>query len=207
MTANALWLAPHPLALASKSVGRRRVLEQVGLPFDAYPADVDERGLEAESLAAGASVDEVAARLAAEKCLAVSRLHPERLVLGADQIASCAGRSFGKPQSRAAAVEQLRVLSGRPHRLHSAAALARGGQLLFETIAHADLTLRELSPDFIEAYLDAAGGAVETSAGAYQIESLGPHLFSRVEGDQWTIMGLPLLPTLDALRRFGALRG
>jgi septum formation protein len=201
-----LWLDAHPLALASKSVGRRRVLEQAGVPFDVFPADVDERAIEAEIAAQGGDVDRIAQELAAQKCRAASRAHPDRLTLGADQIASCAGRRFGKPQNRDAAAAQLAFLSGRAHRLHSAIALARGGEILFQCVAHADLTMRDLSPAFIEAYLDAAGGSVETSAGAYQIENFGAHLFAKVEGDQWTIMGLPLLETLEALRRVGALR-
>jgi septum formation protein len=202
-----LWLDARPMALASKSVGRKRVLEQAGVPFDAFPADVDERTIEASIVLKGGSIDDVAAKLAAEKCLAVSRLYPERLTLGADQIASCEGRSFGKPQDRAAAAAQLAFLSGRTHRLHSAIAIARGGALLFETVAYADLAMRVLSFEFIDAYLTAAGKSVETSAGAYQIENLGAHLFSKIEGDQWTIMGLPLIEALAAFRRLGALAG
>ncbi|HEY8260823.1 MAG TPA: Maf family protein, partial [Methylosinus sp.] len=105
----------------------------------------------------------------------------------------------------AAAAEQLRFLSGRTHRLHSALALARDGVLLFETVAHADLTMRPFSEDFLAIYLDIVGESATTSAGAYQIEGLGIHLFEHVAGDHWTILGLPLTPLLAALRREGAL--
>ncbi len=135
----------------------------------------------------------------------ISRARPGRLVLGADQVASCAGRVFGKPETMEKAAELLRFLSGQTHRLHSAIALMRGEAPIFETIAHADLVMRPLSDAFIDAYLAAVGARALTSAGAYQIEGLGAQLFSRVCGDHWTIMGLPLPPLLDALRREGAL--
>ncbi len=112
---------------------------------------------------------------------------------------------FGKPASVADAGAQLRFLSGRTHRLHSAAAIARDGALLFETVAHADLTMRLVSDEFLAGYLDHVAEAATTSAGAYQIEGLGVHLFERIVGDHWTIIGLPLLPVLAALRREGAL--
>jgi septum formation protein len=203
--ASQLWLDAAPLVLASKSVGRRMALAQAGLPFEAEPADIDERRIEAEVAAAGGGADEVAARLARDKALAVSAVKPGALVLGADQVASCAGRRFGKPADRAAAAEQLRFLSGRPHRLHSAVALVRDGALVFETVAHADLTMRSVSDAFLARYLGLVGLEVTTSAGAYQIEGLGVHLFERIDGDHWTILGLPLLPVLEALRREGAL--
>jgi septum formation protein len=145
--------------------------------------------------------------LAKAKALAVAAQAPGQLVLGADQLASCDGRLFGKPVSRAGAGELLRFLSGRWHRLHSAIALARGGRIIFEDMRHADLQMRELNDSFIESYLELVGEKALTSAGAYQVEGLGAHLFSEVRGDHWTIMGLPLLPLLDALRREGALRG
>ncbi len=207
VTAESFWRDSAPLALASKSAGRRLVLEQAGVPFTIHPADVDERRIEAEILAAGGGPDGVVLRLAAEKARVVSRALPGRLVLGADQAASCAGRIFGKPATRDKAAEQLRRLSGRAHRLHSAVALARDGAILFETVEHADIEMRALSEDFIAAYLDAMGDAVLTTAGAYQVEGLGAHLFASVQGDHWTIIGLPLLPVLEALRRVGVLRG
>lgn len=198
-----LWRVDAPLILASKSAGRRLALEQAGIPFEAIPANVDERAIEERLF--GADPDRIALTLALAKALAVSAKAPGRLVLGADQTASCGERIFGKPRDMAEAKELLQFLSGRRHRLHSAIALARDGVLLFETVAHADLTMRSLSDAFLAAYLAKMGETALSSAGAYQIEGLGAHLFSHIEGDHWTIMGLPLIAALDALREQGAL--
>lgn len=201
MSQACFWRADAPLILASKSAGRRQVLAQAGLHFEARPADVDERAI--ESALGDVGPDAVAAALARAKALAVSAAAPGRLVLGADQVASCGARLFGKPETREKAAELLRFLSARRHRLHSALALARDGAIMFETLAHADLAMRPLSDAFIAAYLDAMGDAALASAGAYQVEGLGAQLFESVSGDHWTIMGLPILPLLDALRRLG----
>ncbi|MGB5083212.1 MAG: Maf family protein [Methylocystis silviterrae] len=195
------WRESAPLILASKSVGRRQALLHSGVPFESIPADVDERAI--ESRLDGADADAIALALARAKALAISA--EGRLVLGADQVASCEGRIFGKPADMRDAEALLRFLSGRRHRLHSATALARDGAVVFATVGIADLTMRALSDDFIAAYLTAVGENALTSAGAYQIEGLGAQLFSKVEGDYWTIMGLPLLQLLEALRREGAL--
>ncbi|WP_363350497.1 Maf family protein [Methylocystis echinoides] len=200
-----LWRADAPLILASKSAGRRQVLAQAGLPFESWPADVDERAIEQALGPVGA--DSVAQALARAKALAVSVEAPGRLTLGADQVASCGERLFGKPESMEKAAALLRFLSGRRHRLHAAIALARDGAVIYETVAHADLEMRPLSDAFIDAYLAAMGETALTTAGAYQVEGLGAHLFQEVAGDHWTIMGLPLLPLLDVLRRIGALVG
>jgi septum formation protein len=204
-TADRLWTRTGSLVLASKSLGRRLALEQTGASFTIHPAEVDERAIEARVAAEGGGPDEIAVCLAREKALAISTEHRDAIVIGADQVASCEGRRFGKPGDLAAAAEQLRFLSGRTHRLHSALALARDGVLLFETVAHADLTMRPFSEDFLAIYLDIVGESATTSAGAYQIEGLGIHLFEHVAGDHWTILGLPLTPLLAALRREGAL--
>ena len=201
------WRAREPLILASKSLGRRLALQQTGIPFITQPIDLDERKLEAEVLAAGGGPDGVVLALASAKALAVSRENTGAFVLGADQAASCEGRLFGKPEDLASAERQLRFLSGRRHRLHSGIALARDGQILFENVSWADLTMRPLGEEFIGAYLAVVGEATLSCAGAYQIEGLGAHLFSAVEGDHWTILGLPLLQALEALRREGALLG
>lgn len=200
-----LWLDSSPLALASKSEGRRLILEQTGIPFTVDPVDVDERAIEAAVVAGGGGADAVALELARRKALAGAARRPDRLVLGADQLASCEGRIFGKPVDSPRAAEQLRFLSGRTHRLHSAVALARDETVLCATVGHADLEMRPLSEAFIAAYLGLLGPRALTSAGAYQVEGLGVHLFSAVRGDHWTIIGLPLLPVLEALRREGAL--
>ena len=195
------WRESAPLILASKSAGRRQALLHSRVPFESIPADVDERAI--KSRLAGADPDAIALALARAKALAISV--DGRLVLGADQVASCEGRIFGKPADMRDAETLLRFLSGRRHRLHSAIALARAGAVVFATVGVADLTMRVLSEDFIAAYLAAVGENALTSAGAYQIEGLGAQLFSKVEGDYWTIMGLPLLELLEALRREGAL--
>ncbi len=200
-----LWRAEAPLLLASKSAGRRQVLAQAALPFESRPAEVDERAIEKALGPIGA--DALALALARAKALVVSASAPGRLTLGADQVASCAERIFGKPETMEKAAELLRFLSGRRHRLHSALALARDGTILYESVAHADLAMRPLSDDFIAIYLSIMGDTALMTAGAYQVEGLGAHLFEKVEGDHWTIMGLPILPLLDALRRVGALSG
>lgn len=196
------WRARAPLILASRSAGRQEVLAKAGLPFESRPADVKEREIEERLGPVGA--DAIALALARAKAGAVSAHAPGRLVLGADQVASCGNRIFGKPEDREKAAELLRFLSGRTHRLHSGLVLMRDGAALFETVAHADLTVRPLSDAFIDAYLNAMGETALTSAGAYQVEGLGAQLFEKVEGDHWTIMGLPILPLLVALREMGA---
>jgi len=204
MTASAIspfWRESAPLILASKSAGRQKALLHSGVPFESIPADIDERAIEAQLQ--GFDADAIASALARAKALAISA--EGRLVLGADQVASCEGRIFGKPADMKEAEALLRFLSGRRHRLHSAIALTRNGAVIFETLGVADLTMRELSDEFIAAYLTAVGENALTSAGAYQIEGMGAQLFSKVEGDHWTIMGLPLLALLEALRREGAL--
>ena len=201
------WLAPKPLILASKSRGRRLVLEQTGIPFEASPAEIDERGLERTIIGQGGGADAVVCELARAKALLISAESPDSFVLGADQAASCEQRLFGKPADLAEAARQLAFLAGRTHRLHCAAALAYGGVIVFETVSHADMRMRPLNKAFIDFYLSIVGEAALTSAGAYQVEGLGVHLFAAISGDHWTILGLPILPVLEALRREGALFG
>jgi len=200
-----LWLADRPLVLASKSASRRFLLESAGIPIEISVADIDERGVEAK--AGVAEPDAVAALLAREKALAVSVQHPGRMVLGADQTLALGQRRFSKPADRAAAREQLKVLRGQSHALHSAVAIVRDGRAIFAHCAVARLAMRLFSDQFLESYLDAAGDAVTASVGAYQAESVGIQLFERIEGDHSTILGLPLLPVLEFLRRAGALSG
>jgi len=198
---SALWLAPAPLVLASKSVARRAVLEAAAIPLEIRPADLDERALEAQGDAAGPA--DAAMLLARAKALAVAATLPGRLVLGADQTLALGTRRFSKPADRAEAADQLRALSGKEHMLHSAIALARDGAVLFSHCAAARLAMRALSEPMIAAYLDAAGAAATASVGAYQVEGVGIHLFEAIAGDHFTILGLPLLPLLDHLRRAG----
>ena len=195
----ALWLSPQPPVLASKSDVRGKMLAAVGLRFEIRPAQIDERAVEAESGVADAAA---AARLLARaKAAGVAATLPGRLVLGADQTLARGSRRFSKPADRAAAAEQLRALRGRTHELHSALALVRDGAVLFDCVDSALLTMRGVSDRFLDEYLDMVGDAVLASVGAYQLEGLGVHLFERVDGDFFTILGLPLLPLLAYLRQ------
>ena len=199
----ALWLAAQPLLLASRSTARRVLLEAAGIPITEHAADLDERGLETH--AASQAPTAIAAHLARAKASSVAKSHPGRLILGADQILALGGRHFAKPADRAAASAQLRALSGRTHELHSAIAFVQDGAALFEYLGTARLTMRPLSDHFLDLYLDAIGDAVTASVGAYQVEGPGIQLFERLDGDYFTILGLPLIAVLDFLRRRGCL--
>jgi septum formation protein len=198
-----IWRGKDPLILASQSRARQMLLSNAGIPFDAVPADIDERAVQKDSglYAPG----EIAGLLAREKALFVSSKNPTRYVVGADQTLALGNRLFSKPAGRAQAAEQLRLLAGGTHELHSAVAVARDGKLVFADVSIARMTMRRLDLAEIEAYLDQAGEAVTTSVGAYQLEGLGVHLFERIEGDHFTILGLPLLPLLAFLRGEGLL--
>ena len=199
----ALWLGRDPLVLASRSAARQALLEASGVAVAVYPADLDERRLEGN--AAVTASGEVALMLAREKAAAVASRHRGRLVLGADQTLAFAERRFSKPADRAAAREQLLALRGRTHQLQAAIAFVRDATVLFEHVAVAQLTMRDFSERFLDLYLDAAGEAATASVGAYQIEGLGIQLFERIKGDYFTVLGLPLIETLDYLRRGGYL--
>lgn len=201
----ALWRDPAPLVLASTSTTRKALLASVGLAFEAVPPDVDERAIEVGALSSGATPEVLAARLAREKALAVSRFRPASLVVGADQTLALGDRLFHKPTSRAAAAEQIAALSGRTHALHSGVAIAREGAVVAEVHASARLTMRPLDAAAIALYLDLAGDSVTSSVGGYRLEDVGAHLFERVEGDHSTVLGLPIFPLLAALRDLGAL--
>ena len=203
MAATSLWLDRDPLVLASRSAGRRALLEAAGIAVELRPADVDERAAEEAARRSGADAKGVAVALAGVKALAVSGACPERVVLGADQTLDLDGEALHKPASRQEAAAHLRRMSGREHRLHSAVHIRRGGEVILSAVETAALTMRPLSDDMIARYLDAAGGAVLSSVGAYQLEELGIHLFERIEGDHFTILGLPLLPVLAGLRSAG----
>jgi septum formation protein len=200
-----LWLGKAPLVLASKSAARQALLKAASLPFEAIAADIDERAVEAPLRAKAAAATAIAAHLARAKALAISAYAESRLVIGADQVLALGDEIFAKPESREAARAQLAKLSGRTHALQSAVCVARDGAVLFEAISTANMTCRVLSPDFIDSYIAAAVDAVLTSVGAYQVEGLGVHLFDKIDGDQATILGLPLLPLLAFLREEGSL--
>ena len=198
-----IWRGKDPLILASQSRARQMLLANAGISFEAVPADIDERAVQKNS---GLSAPgEIASLLAREKALFVSSKNPGRYVVGADQTLALGSRLFSKPAGRAQAAEQLRLLAGQTHELHSAVAVARDGKILFSDVVVARMTMRRLGESEIEAYLDQAGQAVTTSVGAYQLEGLGVHLFERIEGDHFTILGLPLLPLLAFLRGEGLL--
>ena len=193
-----IWRGQQRLILASQSRARKMLLENAGLAFEALPADIDERAVQRDS---GLSAPgDIAALLAREKALFVSGQRPAQYVIGADQTLALGPRMFSKPAGRAQAAEQLRLLAGQTHELHSAVSVARDGQVLFSDVSVARMTMRQLGDDEIAAYLDQAGAAVTTSVGAYQLEGLGVHLFERIEGDHFTILGLPLLSLFAFLR-------
>ena len=196
-------IAGSDLILASNSASRKAMLEAAGIAFTAKGADVDERALESEM--DGAEPGEIAQALAAAKAAAVSNGQPDALVLGSDSLVEVDGRRFDKPSSRENAAEHLRFFSGKVMTLHSAAALARDGQILWIGSDFARLRVRDLSDDFIAAYLDAEWPAVSYCVGVFRIEGPGVQLFDSIMGDQFTVLGMPLLQVLDALRGQGAL--
>ncbi len=198
-----LWLAAHPLMLASKSAARRALLEAAGVPIEIEAADIDERGIEAR--AGLQEPDMVAALLAREKAKAVAGKHADRMVLGADQTLALGTRRFSKAVDRKGAREQIAALRGKTHALHSAVAVVQGGAVVFEHVDAAHLTMRNFSDAFLDDYLETVGANAMASVGGYQLEGLGLQLFERVEGDHFTVLGLPLIPLLDWLRRAGHL--
>ena len=193
------WRGTSPLILASQSSARKTLLANAGLEFKAVTADIDERSIQAASKLSNPR--EIGLLLAREKAKAVSANHPGSYVIGADQTLALGERLFNKPAGRAQALAQLRDLAGHSHELNSAVAVAHDGRIVFEDVSVARMTIRQMSEGELSAYLDAAGDAVTTSVGAYQLEGLGIHLFERIEGDHFTILGLPLLPLLAFLRR------
>jgi septum formation protein len=200
-----LWLDRQPLVLASKSDVRGKLLAAAGLRFEIRPASIDERAVEKEADAGDAAA--AALLLARAKALSVAAQRPGRIVLGADQTLARGNTRFSKPVDRAAAAEQLRALRGRTHELHSALALARDDKVLFDCVDTARLIMRDVSDRFLDQYLDMVGDAALHSVGAYQLEGIGVHLFERIEGDYFTILGLPLMPLLAFLRKNGFIDG
>lgn len=192
------------MILASKSASRQTMLRAAGVAFTAQPAAVDERALEA-SLGAGIAPGPVALALARAKAQAVSAQASGELVLGSDSLVECGGRRFDKPESRAAAAEHLRFFSGRVLHLHSAAVLVRDGIDLRETTCVAKLHAIQMSDGFIDDYLHHEWPAVSHCVGVFRIEGRGVQLFERIEGDHFTILGMPLLPVLGFLRELGVI--
>jgi septum formation protein len=197
-----------PLILASSSKVRARLLQAAGLTFSVQSPGLDEHAMRQAISSTGAlSPQDVAEVLARAKAEAVSGLLPAALVIGADQVLALGERILSKPDTMEEARSELLDLSGKSHALHSAVALAKNGATLWAHSETSTLMMRELTPQFIGRYLAAAGGEVLSSVGAYQLEGLGIQLFEKVDGDYFSILGLPLLPLLDALRREGAIEG
>ncbi|MGV1821692.1 Maf-like protein [Agrobacterium sp. CG160-95] len=195
------------LILASSSASRQMLMRNAGLTFSAIPADIDERALDEQLEKNGAKPEEVALELAKAKALAVSALHPQALVLGCDQTMALGARVYHKPKTMAEAEAHLLSLSGKVHRLNSAAVLARGGDVVWQTISSAELSVRTLSAEFVSRHLQRVGEKALSSVGAYQLEGEGIQLFTSIEGDYFTILGLPLLPLLMKLRDMDVIDG
>lgn len=195
------------LILASGSPFRKALLVNAGVAVEAVPAELDERAVEAPLKDSGASPEDVALVLAEAKAVEVSQRVPGRLVLGCDQTLSLGDRLFHKPADMEAARRTLLALSGNTHQLNSAAVLARNGEVLWRYVGVASLTMRRLDPAFIGRHLARVGEKALQSVGAYQVEGEGIQLFERIEGDHFTIVGLPLLAVLAELRHLGAIDG
>lgn len=195
------------IILASGSPFRKAILVNAGLDIEAVPADVDERALEAPLQDSGVSPEDVALVLAEAKATEVSERRPGALVLGCDQTLSLGDEVFHKPADMEGARRHLLALSGKTHQLNSAAVLARDGEVLWRHVGVASLTMRKLEPAFIGRHLARVGAKALSSVGAYQIEGEGIQLFEKIEGDYFTIVGLPLLPVLKELRALGAIDG
>jgi septum formation protein len=194
--------AAMPLILASTSAARRAMFAAAGIQAQAVPSGVDETALKTGFTG---SAPALAQTLAQAKAAAVAGTHPEALVIGADQLLVCDGKIFDKPTNLAEAADHLRLLSGRVHELITAVCVMQGGTLLWAHTESARLTVRQLSEAFIARYLAAEGTDILNCVGAYRLEGWGAQLFERIEGDYFTILGLPLLPLLGFLRDSGAL--
>ena len=193
-----IWRERQPLILASQSAVRKSLLVNAGIAVETIPADIDERGIQQGS--GLTDPGQIAALLAGEKAKFISAKSPGRYVVGADQTLALEDRLFSKPENLAAAAAQIKTLSGQTHALHSAVSVAKDGAMLFSHVSVARMTMRFLTDSEIEAYITEAGDALMSSVGAYQLERMGVHLFERIDGDHFTILGLPLLPLLGFLR-------
>ena len=191
------------LILASKSASRRAMLDAAGVEYDAMPANIDERAIE-QNLR-GATSAEIAEALSVAKAAALASEHPDALVLGSDSLVVVDGKRFDKPVSREDAADHLRFFSGKIMELHSAAALVRADTCEWSHADVAKLHVRELSEDFIAHYLDHEWPEIGYTVGCFRIEAMGVQLFERIEGDQFTVLGMPLIPVLGALREQGVL--
>lgn len=194
------------LILASGSAIRAAMLQAAGLDFRVIPSRVDEDEIKLGLKAEGATLRDAAQALAELKAHRVSQTEPADFVIAADSMLACDGRWYDKPEDMAQARDHLLSLRGKTHELVSAVVVARGGSVIWRHVDSAKLTMRDFSDGFLDAYLAQAGAVVMTSVGCYQLEGLGAQLFSKIQGDHFTILGLPLLPLLDILRENKVLR-
>lgn len=193
------------LVLASGSKIRSDLLRNAGIRLEVDPAGIDERAVEAPLMEAGVLPEDIALILAEAKANDVSERRKEDLVIGADQVLAFEGRRYTKPEDMEAARRQLLAFSGQTHTLLSAVVLSRNGVAIWRHVSAAHLTMRELTPSFVGHYLADVGTAALSSVGAYQLEGMGVQLFERIDGDYFTVLGLPLLPLFAELRRLGVL--
>jgi septum formation protein len=196
-----------PLVLASGSTTRQAMLERAGLTVTIDAPNVDEGAVKQDCRARGLNAGDTAMELAIAKARQVAPRHAGHIVLGADQMLECGGEWFDKPADRAAAARQIARLSGRTHTLFSAIAAVRDGNVIWRGLESAELSVRSLSAQFIESYLDRVGDAVLSSVGGYQVEGLGIQLFDAIRGEHSTILGMPLIPLLGFLRDEGVIAG
>ncbi len=199
-------MAQH-IVLASGSVHRRMLLQNVGVQVEVEKSEIDERAIEETLRSSDVAPEDVAMVLAEAKAIDVSERRADALVIGCDQTLSLGDELFHKPSDMEKARRQLLRLSGRTHQLSSAVVLALDGEAIWRHTGIAHMTMRDLDPGFVGRYLSHAGEAALTSVGGYQIEGLGIQLFDKIDGDYFTIVGLPLLPLLAALRSRGAIDG
>ncbi len=192
-------LIDQKFILASGSAARQSMLKDAGLSFDVHPADIDERQISDNLLSTNARASDIALKLAEEKAIAVSKQKPDQIVIGSDQVLELDGTILNKAASKDDALNKLKTMRGKTHCLISAVAVVKGGTVLWSTTDQVSLYMRDLSDDDLVRYADRAGDALTSCVGAYQIEGLGAWLFSKVEGDYFTIMGMPLLPLLGYL--------
>lgn len=197
------WLHEKPLILASQSAARKKLLSHAGFLFEAIPAQVDEH--EIKSAHPEMAAADLAILLATQKALKVSAERPEQYVLGSDQTLQCDGKILSKPGSREGLRVQIAFLAGQTHELHSAAALVFDRRVLFTCVTTATITMRTLSTEAADTYVRETPSAVVESVGGYQLEAHGLHLFNKVEGDYWTILGMPMLAICHKMRERGLL--
>ena len=193
------------LVLASKSISRRQILKDAGISFDAIDTNVNETAIKQTGLETNISFDEIALSLASAKAKRGSEFYPDAVVLGCDQLLICDGYIFDKPKSIDEARTHLQTFRGKTHTLISAISLHDCESPYWHVIDHATLTMRDVSDGFLEEYLNSEGEKLLTSVGAYRLEGRGVQLFDDIVGNYFTILGLPLLPLLDELRRRGVI--